>query len=90
VIFDIIGWIIIGIIAGVLANLVTHSGHGIFFDMMLGLVGAIVGGVIAGAIFGFHASHWYSHVIIAFVGALIVVGVVRLFTHGRDLNLGAR
>jgi uncharacterized membrane protein YeaQ/YmgE (transglycosylase-associated protein family) len=82
-ILDIIGWIIIGAIAGWLANLVTHSGHGVLFDIILGLIGAIVGGVIAGAIFGYHPSHWWTHVIIAFIGALIVVGIVRLFTRGR-------
>ncbi len=88
-IFDIIGWVIIGLIAGALTNLVTHSGHGIIFDIILGLIGAIVGGVIAGAIFGYHPSHWYTHVIVAFVGALVVVWIVRLFTHGRGLTAGA-
>jgi uncharacterized membrane protein YeaQ/YmgE (transglycosylase-associated protein family) len=74
----IIGWIVIGLIAGFLANLVMHGGHGMVFDILLGLVGAVVGGFIIGAILGFHTNSLIGHIVVAFVGAIIVVGLVRL------------
>jgi uncharacterized membrane protein YeaQ/YmgE (transglycosylase-associated protein family) len=50
-------WIIVSAIAGFLANKVVHAGHGIGFDIVLGIVGVVVGGIIAGVLFGYHASH---------------------------------
>jgi uncharacterized membrane protein YeaQ/YmgE (transglycosylase-associated protein family) len=70
----IIGWIVIGLIAGFLANLVMHGGHGMIFDILLGLVGA----VIIGAILGFHTDSLTGHIIVSFIGAVIAVAVVRL------------
>ena len=75
----IIGWIIIGLIAGFLANLLMHAGHGMIFDLLLGLVGAVIGGIIIGAILGFHTDSLIGHIVVAFIGAVIAIGVVRLF-----------
>jgi uncharacterized membrane protein YeaQ/YmgE (transglycosylase-associated protein family) len=77
----ILGWIVIGLIAGFLANLVMHAGHGMIFDILLGLGGAIIGGIIIGAILGFHTNSWIGHVVVAFIGAIVAIGVVRLFEH---------
>ncbi|MGI8552360.1 MAG: GlsB/YeaQ/YmgE family stress response membrane protein [Dehalococcoidia bacterium] len=74
----IIIWLVIGLIAGALANMVMHSGHGIVIDIVLGLVGAIVGGFIARVLFGYGTSSFIGHIIIAFIGAVIVIGVVRM------------
>ena len=42
---SIIGWIILGLIAGFIASkLVNRQGEGIILDIVLGIVGAIVGG----------------------------------------------
>lgn len=44
---DIITWLIVGLIAGVLATLVMgSSGYGIIGDIIVGIVGAFVGGWI--------------------------------------------
>jgi uncharacterized membrane protein YeaQ/YmgE (transglycosylase-associated protein family) len=80
-------WIIVGIIAGWLAGLVMRgSGYGIVGDMVLGIVGALVGGFIAGALFDIPdpiAELSLTTLIVAFLGAVIVVALVRLIAGGR-------
>jgi uncharacterized membrane protein YeaQ/YmgE (transglycosylase-associated protein family) len=50
---SIIGWIILGLIAGFIASkIVNKSGAGFFLDIVLGIVGAIVGGFIFSALGG--------------------------------------
>jgi uncharacterized membrane protein YeaQ/YmgE (transglycosylase-associated protein family) len=45
---NIIGWIIIGLIAGWLASKVMGRGsYGVIGDIVIGLVGAVVGGFVA-------------------------------------------
>jgi len=42
---SIIGWIILGLIAGFIASkIVNRQGEGFFLDIILGVVGAVVGG----------------------------------------------
>ena len=42
---SIIGWIILGLIAGFIASKIVNSeGSGIVLDIVLGIIGAIVGG----------------------------------------------
>lgn len=42
---SILGWIILGLIAGFIASkIVNHRGEGVILDIVLGVVGALVGG----------------------------------------------
>jgi uncharacterized membrane protein YeaQ/YmgE (transglycosylase-associated protein family) len=72
---SIVGWILLGLIAGFIASkIVNKSGEGFFLDIVLGIVGAIVGGFIfsasgAGEVTGFNL---YS-MIVAIIGAIIVL-----------------
>jgi uncharacterized membrane protein YeaQ/YmgE (transglycosylase-associated protein family) len=83
----ILAWIIVGIIAGWLAGLVMRgSGYGIVGDMVLGIVGALVGGFLAGALFNISdpiAGFDLTTLIVAFLGAVIVVALVRMIAGGR-------
>jgi uncharacterized membrane protein YeaQ/YmgE (transglycosylase-associated protein family) len=77
-------WIIVGLIAGWLAGLVMKGGgYGVLGDIILGIIGAVVGGFIAGAIFGVNnpisGFNLYT-LIVAFLGAVLVVWLFRLFT----------
>lgn len=47
----IIAWIILGALAGFIANLIAGGREGVIGTIILGIVGAIVGGFIAGAVF---------------------------------------
>ena len=52
----IIAWLIIGLIAGVLASLVVRgTGLGFVRDIIVGLVGAVIGGLILHAVT--HGAH---------------------------------
>jgi uncharacterized membrane protein YeaQ/YmgE (transglycosylase-associated protein family) len=86
-IMGILVWIIVGIIAGWLAGLVMRgSGYGIVGDMVLGIVGALVGGFLAGALFNIPdpiSGLNLTTLIVAFLGAVIVVALVRLIASGR-------
>jgi len=72
---SIIGWIVLGLIAGFIASkIVNRAGEGFLMDIVLGIVGAVVGGFIfeqfgAAGITGFNP---YS-MIVAIVGAIILL-----------------
>ncbi|MBW3630747.1 MAG: GlsB/YeaQ/YmgE family stress response membrane protein [Gemmatimonadetes bacterium] len=81
---DLLTWIIVGLVAGVLASLVMGgTGYGIIGDIIIGIVGAFVGGWlfsqlgvaspfagVAGTIF------------VAFIGAVVLLFVLRLIRGG--------
>lgn len=76
---SILAWIVVGLIAGWLANMVVHSRGGLIFDMILGIVGAVVGGFLASALFGVDMTTGVNitTILVAFIGAIIVVMAVR-------------
>lgn len=75
-------WIVVGAIAGWAAGkVVKGSGYGLIGDIVVGVLGALVGGWLAGEltdvkdpISGFNITT----LIVAFVGAVIVLFGVRL------------
>lgn len=71
----IIGWIVLGLIAGFIASkVVNNQGEGILVDIILGIVGSVVGGFIfnffGGA--GVTGFNIYS-LIVAVIGAIVVL-----------------
>jgi len=78
-IMDLITWLIVGLIAGVLASLLVGSGGSILIDMVVGVVGAFIGGWL------FNAAGWRAPfaglagtIAIAFVGSVILLVVLHL------------
>jgi uncharacterized membrane protein YeaQ/YmgE (transglycosylase-associated protein family) len=74
---SIIGWIILGLIAGFIASkIVNKMGQGFLLDAVLGIVGAIVGGFIFDALggIGITGFNLYS-MIVATIGAIIVLWI---------------
>ncbi len=71
----IIAWIILGLVAGFIGSkIVNRSGEGIFFDIILGVVGALVGGWLFTR-FGGHGVtglNIYS-LLVAVVGSIVVL-----------------
>ena len=82
----IIAWIIVGGIAGWLAGLVVRGGGmGVGMDIVVGIIGGLIGGFILGALGlggGFTGFNLVS-LVTAFIGAVILLFLVRLFTGGR-------
>ncbi len=85
----ILSWIIVGLIAGWLAGLVVKGGgYGVIGDIILGIVGALIGGFLASALFGVPnpiSGFNIETLIVAIIGAIIVVWIVRLATGRRAM-----
>jgi uncharacterized membrane protein YeaQ/YmgE (transglycosylase-associated protein family) len=81
--YGIIGWIIVGIVAGWLAGVVMRGGgYGIIGDMIVGLIGAVVGGFLF-SLLGVGFGGWLGSIFIAFVGACILIAILRFMSRGR-------
>jgi uncharacterized membrane protein YeaQ/YmgE (transglycosylase-associated protein family) len=81
----ILEWIIIGGIAGWLASLLMQGGGmGIAGDIVVGIIGGILGGLILGllGLGGGFSGFNLGSLITAFIGAVILLFLVRLFTRG--------
>lgn len=75
-------WIVFGALVGWIASLIMKSGGGLLMDIVLGIVGAVVGGFIFNLFGGqgITGFNLYS-IIVAVIGAIIVVWVGRLITN---------
>lgn len=76
----ILTWIIVGLVAGVLASLVVGgSGYGLIGDILIGIVGAFVGGWIFRSLHVASPFHGLAGVIfVAFIGAIVLLFILRL------------
>jgi len=75
----IIGMIIIGILAGWIAEKVMKRNHGLLMNLIVGVVGAFLGGFIASAL-GFSAGGVIGTLLVATAGAvllLFLLGIVQ-------------
>jgi uncharacterized membrane protein YeaQ/YmgE (transglycosylase-associated protein family) len=74
-----IGWLLIGLIAGWLAGKISRGhGFGCVTDIVLGLVGAVLGGWVFSKLGIFGGGFFYS-LAAATVGAVLLVVAARLF-----------
>jgi uncharacterized membrane protein YeaQ/YmgE (transglycosylase-associated protein family) len=74
-------WIIVGGVAGFLASKVlTGQGMGLIWDIVVGIVGGLLGGWLAG-LAGIAVTNLLLEVVVAFVGAAILLVVFRALTH---------
>ncbi|MFN2398191.1 MAG: GlsB/YeaQ/YmgE family stress response membrane protein [Gemmatimonadaceae bacterium] len=77
---DLLTWLIVGLIAGVLASLVMGgTGYGLIGDIIIGIVGAFVGGWLFAKLgvaspFG----GLVGVIFVAFIGAVVLLFLLRL------------
>jgi uncharacterized membrane protein YeaQ/YmgE (transglycosylase-associated protein family) len=72
-------WLVVGLIAGWLAGLVMKGGgYGIIVDILLGILGGFLGGWIFGRLGIWPAGGMIGSILVAFVGAVILVWITRL------------
>jgi uncharacterized membrane protein YeaQ/YmgE (transglycosylase-associated protein family) len=73
-------WIVLGAVAGWIADIVMKSNHGLVEDIVLGIVGAFVGGFALNMIgqSGVTGFNIYS-LVVAVIGASILIFLGRLF-----------
>lgn len=76
----ILGWILLGGIAGWIASALTGSREGLLMNIVIGIVGAFIGGFVFSLIGGAGVSglNLWS-LFVAVVGAVILLVVVRAF-----------
>ena len=77
----IIGWLVIGIVAGWLAEKVMGRNHGLITNLIVGVVGALIGGFVAQSLLGVPVGGFnLMTLLVAFLGAcllLILLGLVK-------------
>lgn len=86
----IIGWLILGLIAGAIARAIAprKPAGGMIATLVTGILGAVLGGWIASAAFGVDVNDAFFDLgtwIFAIVGGVIVSFIWSLFT-GRRVN----
>jgi uncharacterized membrane protein YeaQ/YmgE (transglycosylase-associated protein family) len=75
----ILGWIVFGLIVGVLAKLVMPGKDpgGFIMTTLLGIVGAVIGGFIGRAL-GFYGPNQAAGWLMSIVGAILVLALYRV------------
>ena len=75
----ILTWLIVGLVAGVLASFVVGGGYGLLGDIVVGIVGAFLGGWI------FTKMGWHTPlgglagtIFVAFIGSIVLLLLLRL------------
>lgn len=74
---SILAWIVVGIIAGWLAEKITGRDHGLIMNLIVGVVGASIGGFLATNLLGFHYAEGLNvaTVAVATAGAVLLLAV---------------
>jgi uncharacterized membrane protein YeaQ/YmgE (transglycosylase-associated protein family) len=75
---DIIGYLVVGVIAGWLAGVITRTDRGILGDLVLGILGALAFGFVFNAI----DDNFILEVISATIGAVVLV-IIKNFVMSR-------
>lgn len=76
---SILTWIIVGLVAGVLASFVVGGGYGLIGDIIIGIIGAFVGGWIFRALGTTSPFGGLGGVIfVAFIGAVVLLFLLRI------------
>jgi uncharacterized membrane protein YeaQ/YmgE (transglycosylase-associated protein family) len=78
-------WIIVGIVAGLLAKMVIpgEGPGGILGNLIVGVIGAFAGGWLFNTVLGHSYSGWIGSTFVAFVGAVVLLIFLRAFSGRR-------
>ncbi len=68
-----ISWIIVGIVAGWLAGVITKTDRSIWGDLILGLIGAFIAGLITDGLIGGDSGLIVSILVAAVAAAVLVL-----------------
>ncbi|MDI9628099.1 MAG: GlsB/YeaQ/YmgE family stress response membrane protein [Acidobacteriota bacterium] len=77
-----ISWLVLGLIAGMIAKAVVGGGGGWLVTVLLGVLGAVVGGWISSLLFGISLRGFWNPItwIIAILGGFLVTFVYNKVT----------
>ncbi len=77
--------IVIGILAGWIAEQITHRQHGLITNLIVGLVGALLGGFLAGLL-GVDYSGFWGSLLISTAGAVLLLVIFSAVRGRRSLT----
>jgi len=91
----IIAWIVLGLVAGLLANLLIpgRRSQDLIVTCVIGILGALGGGWLATQLFHVHTLHGFFNLstwLTAIVGAAILLLIFHLFTMRQSTSRGRR
>lgn len=76
-----IGWIgalIIGALAGLIAEMIMKTQQGLLMNIVFGILGAVVLNALLFAVFGTTLGGWIGQLIVAAAGACLLIAAIRL------------
>lgn len=77
--FGWIAWVVIGIVAGWLAEQIMKRDHGLITNLVVGVVGALIGGFLYNNLLGGDAGgNWLVGIVVATIGAVILLFLLGL------------
>jgi uncharacterized membrane protein YeaQ/YmgE (transglycosylase-associated protein family) len=84
--FGLLGWILFGLIVGVIAKLLMpgRDPGGVIVTMLLGIVGAVLGGFIGRAL-GLYRTDEPAGLVMSTIGAIVVLAIYRAVAHRRPV-----
>jgi len=68
-------WLLVGLIAGFLANVIMRGDYEVIGDIIVGMIGALIGGFLAGLL-DFGNFDFVGSIIVAFLGACILIVIL--------------
>ena len=82
---SIIGWILFGLVVGIVGKLLMpgRDPGGFIITIILGIAGALIGGFI-GQSLGFYREGEPAGIIMAVIGSIILLLIYRMFVGRRD------
>jgi len=91
----IIAWIVLGLVAGLLANLLIpgRRSQGLIVTCVIGILGALGGGWVATQLFHIHTLHGFFNLstwVTAIIGAAVLLLIFHLITSREHAVSGRR
>jgi len=85
-VFSWLAWLIVGVVCGWLASVLLQGRMNLLGDVIFGIIGALVGGGLYTLVVtpGAAVFNIWS-LVVAFVAAVILLGLVRLFVGQREV-----
>jgi uncharacterized membrane protein YeaQ/YmgE (transglycosylase-associated protein family) len=76
---SLIGFLVVGLIAGWLAGTVMGGrGYGLLGNIIVGIIGSFVGGLLSSFLFGGDIGGFnLTHILVAFIGAVVFLLILR-------------
>jgi uncharacterized membrane protein YeaQ/YmgE (transglycosylase-associated protein family) len=84
---NIIAWVVLGALAGWIASIIMgrNDQMGCLANIVVGIIGAVIGGFVMQSFFGAEGVTGFNlpSILVAVVGAVILLFIVGLFQRGR-------